>query len=1001
MSTPPSGTITFLFTDIESSTRLWQEHPERMKANLARHDGILRDCVEQNEGYVFKTMGDAFYAAFATALQGVKAASEAQQALSKEDWEECIIKVRMGLHTGDAEQRDNDYFGNTLNRAARLMSAGHGGQILLSMAAQELVQDKLPDGAALADLGEHRLKDLARPEHIFQLLSPGLPVDFLPLKTLDTSCNNLPVQFTSFIGREKEMAEVRRLLNEKRLVTITGPGGTGKTRLSIQAAAELLDAFPNGVWLVELAPLADPALVPQAVASALEVREQPRRSLQDVLIDYLREKSLLLLLDNCEHLIEACAALAEALLQACPGLKILASSREALGIPGEAPFRLPSLSIPDARSQPSIQALLQYEAVRLFSERAVTALPTFTITDTNASALAQICRRLDGIPLAIELAAARVRMLSVEQIAARLNDCFRLLTGGSRTALPRQQTLQALIDWSYDLLPDPERILLLRLSVFAGGLSLKAAEAVGADQGAEMEVLDLLTQLANKSLVVVEYEKGEASRYHLLETVRQYASQKLVGTGEGAQIRTRHLAYYLKFAEEAAPYLLRAEQMEWLARLEREHDNLRAALEWALDGVGADPLAPPEAALRLPDALWRFWLIRGYHQEGHEAFEMALGSPDHPSQTLARAWALLWASEFEDNFVEAGRLVDESLSLCRILGDRRALSITLKAKGARTVDFLEAKSYLEESLSICRELGNQWGIATALNVLANRYAEGLYDATTARHYYEESLALHRETGDRRGKFLALKDLGFLTQDQGNLPAAQAYFLESLSLAREVGDKGMTASITRFLGVVALGQGEASQALKLTREALTIARETGEKNRMCYIQADQGRVARFMGNYQQAADLLREPLVEARQTNDTVRTTWILTCLGELARLRGEHDSARAYYTEAVGIAREMMDRKGMAWLLEESAALRAAQGEMESAARLFGAAQALRTAIQMIPLPIEQAVVDKNISLVKVQMDEAAYDAAWAEGQKMNYEQAVACMVELLEPHKG
>ncbi len=542
----PTGTVTFLFTDIEGSTQLWEQHPTAMQAALAQHDAILRQAIEANGGYVFKTVGDAFCAAFPTAPEALNAALETQRALNKtsevlETSEVWPLRVRVGLHTGAAEERDHDYFGPTLNRVARMFSAGHGGQTILSLATYELVRDHLPSGAALRDLGEHRLKDLTRPEHIFQLLAPDLPADFPPLKTLDAWPNNLPVQLTSFVGREKEMAEIKQQLaplvpsgrggggeGRVRLLTLTGPGGTGKTRLSLQTAADLLDAFANGVWLVELAPLADPALVPQTVATALGVREQQGRPVQATLTDYLREKKLLLILDNCEHLVEACASLADALLHACPGLKILASSREALGIAGEAPYRVPSLAIPDPRHLPPLETLTQYEAVRLFIERATTALPAFTVTNDNAPALAQICHRLDGIPLALELAAARVKLLRVEQIAARLDDRFRLLTGGSRTALPRQQTLRALIDWSYDLLSEPERALLQRLAVFAGGWTLEAAEAVcseqkavGSGQKAEdktlpsafrilpsafrilpSDVLDLLSRLVDKSVMV-------------------------------------------------------------------------------------------------------------------------------------------------------------------------------------------------------------------------------------------------------------------------------------------------------------------------------------------------------------------------------------------------------------------------------------------------------------------------------------------------------------------
>jgi class 3 adenylate cyclase len=481
----PTGTITFLFTDIEGSTRLWEQQPEAMEAALARHDALAADAIQRHEGTLVKHRGegDSLFAVFARAADAVAAAVALQQALITEPWPaQTVPRVRLALHTGDAVLRDGDYFGPAVNRCARLRAVAHGGQLLLSSATQELVRDALPEGVTLRELGEHRLRDLARPERVFQLLHPDLPADFPPLASLNTLPNNLPQQVTSFIGREKEMAEVRRLLDKTRLLTLTGSGGTGKTRVSMQVAADLLEGEGDGVWLVELAPLADPALVPQAVATALGIREEPGKPLSQTLVDFLKPKRLLLLLDNCEHLLAACAELAEQILRHCPGVQILATSREGLNIPGETTYRLPSLSLPDPRQLPSsVEGLTQYEAVRLFIDRATAAVPSFTVTNQNAPAVAQLCVRLDGIPLAIELAAARVKALSVEQINARIADMFRLLTGGSRTALPRQQTLRAAIDWSYDLLSEKEKILLRRLSVFAGGWTLEAAEQVCAD----------------------------------------------------------------------------------------------------------------------------------------------------------------------------------------------------------------------------------------------------------------------------------------------------------------------------------------------------------------------------------------------------------------------------------------------------------------------------------------------------------------------------------------
>jgi class 3 adenylate cyclase len=486
----PSGTVTFVFSDIEGSTKLWEQHPDAMKTALEKHDSLLRQAVESGSGHIIKSTGDGMHAVFEAATDAICAMIRAQQALQAEAWDEIKphrVKVRMGVHSGEAQLRAGDYFGGALNRTARLMSVGHGGQVLLSNAAAELLLDRLPPDTTLRDLGEHHLKDLVRPEHVFQLVHPALDAEFPPLQTLDSFPNNLPVQLTSFVGRERELGEARQQLSSARLLSLIGPGGTGKTRLSLQLGAEMVGAYPDGVWFVELALLADAALIPQAIASVVGIREQMGMPLIDLLTDYLRAKRVLLILDNCEHLVQASAKLADQLLHACPDLKIIASSREALSIRGETIHRVPSLSLPEP-DQVTAEALTHSEAVQLFFERAVAVSPKFVLTDKNARFVAQICRRLDGIPLALELAAARVTVLAPDQIASRLDDRFKLLTGGGRTDVPRQQTLRAMIDWSYEILSEPEQTLLRRLSVFSGTWTFEAAEAICLD----LEVLDLL-----------------------------------------------------------------------------------------------------------------------------------------------------------------------------------------------------------------------------------------------------------------------------------------------------------------------------------------------------------------------------------------------------------------------------------------------------------------------------------------------------------------------------
>ena len=874
----PTGTVTFLLTDIEGSTHLWEQHPEAMPAALARHDALIAEVVQQHGGAVVKSRGegDSFFAVFARAVDAVVAAGALQQVLHAESWPEgVVLRVRLAVHTGDAELREGDYYGAAVNRCARLRAIAFGGQILLSLATQELVRDHLPSGLALRDLGEHRLRDLVRPERVFQLDVPGVPTELRPLRSLEAFPTNLPVQLTSFIGRERELAEVKQLLEHHRLVTFTGAGGTGKSRLSLQVAADLLDAYPDGVWLVELAPLADSRLVPGAVAGVLGLREEAGRPLLSTLTDVLRTKALLLILDNCEHLISACAELAEALLRRSTQLRILASSREALGIAGEHPFRVPSLSLPDPRRLSSATpdlatALSQSEAVRLFIDRAVTIQPHFRVTNRNAPAVAQICHRLDGIPLAIELAAARVKVLPVEQIASRLDDRFRLLTGGSRTALPRQQTLRALIDWSYDLLSEAERTLLRRLSVFAGGWTLEAAEAVCTGDGVdEYDVLELLTRLVDKSLVLPEEHDGEA-RYRLPETVRQYARDRLVEAGEAAALGERHLAYCLAFSERAEPELWGSDQFAWLERLEQEHDNLRAALQQSL--VGSEDRRPEgtaEAALRLAGAVWLFWVWRGHFREGREWLEQALATTRGAS-VRARAKALLgagWLAGEQSEYARATSLLEESLALSRAARDPWATAHALGGLGLVALNqghYERATVLHTESLELCRTMGGQMQIAAALYWLGDGALYQGHDAQ-AQALYEESLALLRPLGATLRTSRVLFRLGRVVYRQGDPARAEALLEESLALNRNLRDQWGSAYALLSLGQVVHARGDTERAALLGRDALRLGRDLGERRIIAqslellahvgHVRGDDRRAARLLG----AAEALRDSI----------------------------------------------------------------------------------------------------------------------------------------------
>ena len=747
----PHGIVAFLFTDIEGSSSLWERMPECMALALSRHDALARDAVARHRGTVVKMSGDGLHAVFDDPVDGVEAATALQQALADPGATNGIaLRVRCGLHAGVAERRESDFFGPAVNRAARIMGVAHGGQILLSHAAAELVADRLRSAMALRDLGTVRLRDLASPERVFQLLHAELADDFPPLRSLDATPNNLPQQLTSFIGRERDIAELRRLLRTSRMLTLTGAGGIGKSRLSLQVAAEALAAYPDGVWLVELAATFDPARVQNAVAAVLGVRETAGLPLPQALAAHLASRTLLLILDNCEHLVESCARTADALLRAAPGLAVLATSREPLRIHGEQTYPLPALSLPPLRGLSGAQSAGGSEAVRLFVERARQQQPAFTLTDRNAPVVAAICARLDGIPLALELAAARVRAMSVDDINARLADRFALLTGGDRTVLARQQTLRALVDWSYDLLDAGERILFNRLAVFAAGFDLEAVERVcAAPPLADAATLDLLTALVDKSLVMAESD-GQAPRYALLETLREYGRGRAIGSAETARdiaaARVRHAAHYLALARTAHRELVGAEQAKWCDRLAAEHDNLRAAFAWALT-EGASTATAQE----LGAALYRFWHLRGHLTEGRGLLRDALALSGEDTAGDARAGALY------------------------------AAGVLAFYQG----DLAEAESMLSTCLALRRRAGSRGDIAAALSSLAN-VLQNEGDTATAREYQQQALVLFRELGNRAAEGICLINLGSICHQRSEYEAACGYLEQAAAVGRSTG-----------------------------------------------------------------------------------------------------------------------------------------------------------------------------------------------------------------------
>ena len=831
-----------------------------MRAALAQHDDILHTVIDELGGHVYKVIGDAFQAAFESPVQAVVAALEAQRRLTGARWPTSVpIRVRMGLHTGPAVAEASDYeTTHTLNRVARVMSAGHGGQTLLTAEVAERVHGQMPAGVALRDLGRHRMKGLTQPEHLFQVLAPDLRTDFPPLQSQSASLNNLPVELTSFVGREVEVAEVKQLLSASRLVTLTGSGGCGKTRLSIQVAGELGNRYSDGVYFTDLAPVADPALVSQTLLSSYHLREDSRRNALDVLIDYLRSKNILLVMDNCEHLIEACAQVSEALLQACPELRILTTSREALGIAGEATYHVPSLTTPDPADLPSVEELEQVESVRLFVERAAAAKPGFALTGDNASFLAQICQRLDGIPLALELAAARVKVLSPEQISSRLDDRFRLLTGGSRTALPRQQTLRAMMDWSYSLLSEEEKTLFRRLAVFAGGWTLEAAEAVCGEGSGAFDVLDLLARLVDKSLIFTDESTGQI-RYHRLETIRQYSREKFLETGEVERVRDRHLDFYVHFAELVDEHLKGRDQVTWQHRMAEEQDNLRAALEWGLS-------SNPDSALRIVGAANLFWTAGGYSAEGFRWTKKALEQveqiplPAHITLAVRRAararalrgLARLYLS-LGDN-ASAKSAAEESVALYRQSQDRRGLSFALVVL-AYPLEFLgervQAEALLRESNALAREEGDVYIICRSLNLLARVLVELNQDLELPQRYVEESIRLAKAAGLRNQEAQAYEILGLIASHSNDYAKARQYLKESVRAYEEVGaafnvllEKSNLAHMERWLG-------NHAGALGYYRETIVVFKEIGQLGAVSHQLECFGFIAHAQHEYERA------------------------------------------------------------------------------------------------------------------------------------------------------
>lgn len=994
-----------------------------MPAALARHDDLVVRIVCEAGGVLVKSRGegDSCFAVFDTSAAAVSAALAIQRAMAVEPWPPAVdIRIRCAVHTGNAEERGGDFYGGTVNRAARIRSAAHGGQIVLSETTASLVEGQLPAGAALVPLGSHRLRDLSAPERIYQLAHPDLRSEFPPLQTLEHVRHNLPVQLTAFVGREEQLRQVGKLLHEHRLVTIAGGGGIGKTRVALQLAADGADGFADGVWFASFAAVTDDSLVVRTMASVLGIRETAGRPVLQSLLDCLRYTEALVVLDNCEHLVAACAELAEMLLRSCPGVRLIATSREPLGVPGEQLWRLPALELPPAEAPADELAL--YESVRLFVDRAALVRPDFVLDRRNADAVRDLCRRLEGIPLALELAAARLDAMTASELLDRLTTRLRMLKGGRR-ATPRQQTLRDTIDWSYGLLAEAERYLFCRLSIFAGGCTLAAAEDVCAGgRIPDDDMVDLLHSLCEKSLVSAEQAEGE-TRYRMLETIREYGAERLRLHGEEPALARTHLAWCVRVAGRAERELYGPSQVEWLDRLEREHDNFRSALGWAC----TEPSAQVDA-LRLAVSLAPFWSRRGYFTEGRR--RLAQASADTADAAL-EARALNWSASLADeqgDYGEARQLCEQAMVIARRHGDEDALArATLTLAGvawvqgdvdgglrlsvealqrSRTLgnaslevlanlnlgslarvrgDHADAAASFEDGLKLAREIGDLSSVARATLNLGNvAWARGDYAEAAAR--YEEALLLARELGQTATMARVTVNLGNVAWTKGHHDEAQTRYAEGLALLRQLGERSGIARTITNLGSVARALGDLTRASELCSEGLSLFRELGERAAMAWATTMIGRIAQDRGDLDRAHASCEEAVTLARDVGDPHMLAMSLLGLGDVLLAREDHSAAQRAIIEALSIAGDVGDKQLVADAMQSLAELAHKRGDSTRAALLLGAEESLREGLGAVMPPIERLRYEELSSSVR-RLDEAG--ASWAEGRRLGWQAVV------------
>jgi predicted ATPase/class 3 adenylate cyclase/DNA-binding CsgD family transcriptional regulator len=1002
----PTGTVTLLLADVEGSTRLWENQPDEMTAAVGRLNRTVNDIIAAHDGVrpVEQGEGDSFVAAFARGSDAVAAALELQRAPL------APIRLRIGVHTGEIQLRDEgNYAGPTINRTARLRDLGHGGQTLLSGTTEDLVAERLPADTWLVDLGTHSLRDLPRPERVMQLCHPDLVNDFAPLRVAKAVISqHLPAQFTSFVGRDRELARVRELLADNRLVTVTGAGGAGKTRLAVQVAGQLAGEFSGGVWYVDLAPITDPELVPTTAARALGLPDQPGRSTMDTLTRFIADRQMLVVLDNCEHLLDACAALIVALLEACPGLTLLVTSREPIGVAGEVSWRVPSLSPTD-------------EAVELFTDRARRTRSDFEISDDNAAVVAEICRRLDGLPLAIELAAARVRALSLTEILDSLHDRFRLLTGGARTAVRRQQTLRASVDWSHALLTEPERVLFRRLAVFLGGFDLDAAQAVaGGGDVQRYQVLDQLSLLVDKSLVVAENLRGR-TRYRLLETVRQYAQEKLGESGEADSVRARHRDYYTSMAALLDPRAGRNyEQCNEQAEI--EVDNLRAAFGWSRENSDV------ESALALASSLADASLTLGHGREGLAWFDAVLSEENALHLDAAVRARALADQALLAAWVNAAASLDQAqqaLAMARDIHDPALLVRALTACGSVAVarNAEVAGAYFAEGIGLARELGDRWSLSRLLGWQALGAVAVAGNPIVGRAAAEEGGALAEAIGDgwtsRQCRFC----LGIAQLFQGDPARAAAQFADSVAEAEAAHDEIRRVASLAYQGAALAWQGDTGAARAAAAAAVEAASDVGEIHASVADWAlasaalaagdvatahEASEAARLRLSlvaqtavlwhaYSPQAALAGGDLMAARRRADeavTAMNGWYsigaLTTRCRVAMAEGEPEQAERDAHDALAIATGMQAYLGVSDTLECLAALACESGSHREAARLFGAAHSIRQRMGAVRFKVWDVGYEASVAALRNAMGEGEFDSAWTEGAAMSIEEAIA-----------